>query len=247
MALLPCPPAARPPAALLLAGLWAVVGAAPVAAHPSVDPATVDLGHPTGHVHDHADQTWPPQPRGIENVVLLEPAGEEARAAAARKLRGDALERIALARSGLRQALGTRFNRTEVVEDTDKAGGPLVSRLVYFSLSRNATVEVTLDGQDVRNLRSIPAAEYQPEITDTESSDAARIARAWFLAQGKPRVRDLQAFGILAYQPAGKGFYPTRVIYVSFHRDSDAPPEFVAWVDLTRQRVLRGRQEGQQP
>ena len=76
-------------------------------------------------------------------------------------------------------------------------------------------------------------------------ADAEGIARAHFAAGGQTRVAALQAFAILAYQPTGKGFYPTRVLYLSFHRNSDAPPEYVAWVDLTQRRVLRSRQEGQ--
>lgn len=239
---LPHAPARRAAGLALWLGLLAGTGAH---GHPTVDPATVDMGHPTGHVHDHGTQTWPPQPVGITNVVPLGQPDDEGARTTAQKLRADALERVAVLRAGLRGALGTRFSRAGLIEDVDKSGRPLPPRLVYFSHSRNATVEVTLDGQRVQSIKSTPASEYQPEITDAETAEAAGLARAWFLARGEARVRDLEAFGILAYQPTGSGFYPTRVIYVSFHQDSDAPPEYVAWVDLTRQRVLKARQEGQ--
>ena len=210
-----------------------------------VDPATIDIGHPTGHVHDHGNQTWPPQPRGMQNAVPLSNPGAEGLLAEAQQRRAAAQERLALARADVRGALGTRFTRAAVIEDRDSSGTTLPSLLVYFSHSKNSTVEVTVDGQRVRSVKTIPAAEYQPEITDAEISEAEGIARAHFTALGQDRVAQLQAFGILAYQPTGKGFYATRVLYISFHRDGDAPPEYVAWVDLSQQRVLRARQEGQ--
>lgn len=210
-----------------------------------VDPATVDVGHPTGHVHDHGNQTWPPQPPGIQNVVPLNNPGKESQETEARERRANAQDRVATARLDVQQALGERYTRAAVVDDRRKSGAVRASRLVYFSYSNNSTVEVTLDGQRVLGFRTMPAAEYQPEITDAEIAEAEGIARAHFMALGEGRVAQLQAFGILAYQPTGKGFYATRVLYISFHRDSDSPPEYVAWVDLSQQRVLRARQEGQ--
>lgn len=234
--------------ALISSGLVSLIGffaAALVHADSPVDPATIDIGHPTGHLHDHGGQTWPPQPRGAQDLVPMNNPGDEPRIADARKRRADGLERMALARADVRGALGTRFTRATVVEARDKTGAVLPSRVVYFSHSANDTVEVTVDGQRVLGVKTIPASEYQPEINDAETEEAEGIARAHFAALGKDRVAQLRAFGILAYQPTGKGFYPTRVLYISFHRDSDSPPEYVAWVDLTQRRVLRARQEGQ--
>jgi hypothetical protein len=227
----------------VLLGSFLLSVAAP--AQSPVDPATVDVGHPTGHVHDHGDQTWPPQPRGIQNDVLLGNPAREAQEAEARERRANARDRVATARREVQQALGSRYTRATFVEDRDKSGAERASRLVYFSYSHNSTVEVTFQGQKVTGFRTLPAAEYQPEITDAEIAEAAGIARAHFSDLGNSRVAALQAFGILAYQPTGKGFYPTRVLYISFHRDSDSPPEYVAWVDLSGQRVLRARKEGQ--
>jgi hypothetical protein len=196
-------------------------------------------------VHDHGNQTWPPQPPGMQNPVNLSNPEQERLVATARARRADAGGRLATARADVRQALGARYRRATVVEDLDNTGAVRASRLVYFSYSKNSTVEVTVDDQRVLSLRTIAATEYQPEITDAEISEAEGIARAHFAALGQERVAQLQAFGILAYQPTGKGFYPTRVLYISLHQDSDSPPEYVAWVDLTQQRVLRARQEGQ--
>ncbi|MEO8445826.1 MAG: hypothetical protein ABI567_12535, partial [Gammaproteobacteria bacterium] len=130
--------------------------------------------------------------------------------------------------------------------ETDGKGPPPtedVSRLMYFSYANNTTVEVTVAGQRVRSVRKIAPAEYQPDITDGEVTDAADLARQYFISRGKARVADLKAYGILAYLPTGKGFYPTRVIYVSFHPNDDAPPDCAAWVDLTNRLVLRTREE----
>ncbi len=234
-----------PAAASALFGALGLLSAAALRAGPPEDPATIDVGHPTGHVHDHGNQSWPPQPPGMQNPVTLNSPGIERSLAAARQTRAASRERMALARADVRQALGTRHTKAQLIEGRDKAGAERPSRLMYFSHSQNRTVEVTVDGQRVRSVRSIEPAVYQPEIDDVEAAEAEGIARAHFAADGQARVAARQAFAILAYQPGGKGFYATRVLYISFHRNSDAPPEYVAWVDLTQRRVLRSRQEGQ--
>jgi len=228
-----------------LIGALVLAGAALAQAHPQVDPATIDTGHPTGHVGDRGNQTWPPQPPGIQAVVPLTTASEEALVADARERRAAGRERLAGLRADVRQALGPRFTRAKMVEARNKSGAALPAKLVYFSHSTNSTVEVTVDDRQVLNVRTVPATEYQPEITAAEALEAEGIARTHFAAGGQARVAELKSFAILAYQPSGKGFYATRVLYVSFHLNSDAPPEYVAWVDLTQRRVLRSRQEGQ--
>lgn len=234
-------------AAILSAILSTVAGLAAWAdgrEHVPAVSAGVDEGHPTGHLHDHADQTWPPQPRGISNVVLLsDPAGAE-RTAEFRERHKAERERIALARPEVRKLLGRRYTRPDLVPADGKgvvdAG---TARLVYFSLENNTTVEVTLNKSRVRGIRKIAPTEYQPDVTDEEIIEAEGIARAYFNDRGTVRVAALRAYGILAYLPQGKGFYPVRVIYLSFHEAEDAPPEFAAWVDLSNQRVLRIREE----
>ncbi len=233
------------PARLLVVALLSSTMVLTAQAEGSVDPAHVKGGHPTGHVHDHADQTWPPQPRGLRNVVPLSNPGNAERAADLRRQSRAERERIALARPEVRQALGKRYNRPDVVESGAKDGvGAETSRLMYFSYANNTTVEVTLDKNQVRGVRRIRATDYQPDVTGEEIAAAEVIARAYFEARNLERVPALKANGILAYLPQGTGFYATRVIYLSFHAATDdSPPEFAAWVDLTSQRVLRIREE----
>ena len=219
------------------------VGAA-VAENPSpVDPGAIDSGHPTGHVHGHENDTWPPQSRGIENVIGLSNPGSASRALQKQRRRADLAEGRAMDRPEVRSALGDRYIRSAFIEADPKAGPSDTAQLVYYSYSHNETVTVTLDKQRVRSVSRVPPSEYQPEITDEEIAQAEGIARTHFLNAGHGRVSELQAFGILAYKPTGKGFYDRRVIYMSFHVNNDAPPEFVAWVDLTSRRVMRARQE----
>ncbi len=209
-----------------------------------VDPANIEEGHPTGHLHDHADQTWPPQPRGIRNVVPLSGPGGAERAAELRQRDKAKRERIALAGPDVRRALGRRYTSPDLVEADGKGVVDTgTARLVYFSLENNTTVEVTLDKSRVLGVRKIAPTDYQPDVTDDEILEAEGIARAYFNDRGTARVAALRAYGILAYLPQGKGFYPVRVIYMSFHEAEDAPPEFSAWVDLSNQRVLRIREE----
>ncbi|TFG82081.1 MAG: hypothetical protein E4H19_13640 [Chromatiales bacterium] len=208
------------------------------------DPADVEAGHPTGHLHDHADQAWPPQPRGITNVVPLSDPGGAERAAELRQRQKAKRERVALASPDVRKSLGRRYTRPDLVESDGKGVvNTGTVRLVYFSLENNTTVEVTLDKSRVLGVREIAATEYQPDVTDDEILEAEGIARAYFNDRGTARVAALRAYGILAYLPQGTGFYPVRVIYLSFHEAEDAPPEFSAWVDLSNQRVLRIREE----
>ena len=224
--------------ATLAAGLPMVADA-----HWPMDPAAIEEHHPTGHVGDHDDLTWPPQPRGITNVIPLGNSVAAARAASTLERRTADRESIALARADVRKALGKRFVRVAVAEDEDKSGAAPTSRIEYFSHSKNATVEVTMDGNRVLTVTRTSPSTYQPEITDTEAAEAQALARKYFSRIGKDRVPNLEGFSILAYRPHGSGFFNTRMLYVSFHRDSDAPPEYVAWVDLTRQRVWRAREE----
>ena len=209
-----------------------------------VVPADVAASHPTGHVHDHADQTWPPQPRGLRNAVSLSTPGSAERAADLQRRKVTERERVALARPEVRTMLGRRYNRPDLVESGGKdAAEANIARLVYFSFEHNATVEVTLDRMAFRGVRQIAATEYQPDVTDGEIAEAEGIARTYYETRGVQRLSVLQGNGILAYLPEGKGFYPTRVIYVTFRASDESAPEFCAWVDLTARRVLRTREE----
>lgn len=232
-----------------LLGLLLLAGIPLALAHGPVDPDASGASHPTGHLRDHADETWPPQPRGMSNPVALNnPAGER-RVADARKRRAAELDRMAQGRPDVRAALGRRHSPPAVTLDTDRAMKAGEGRLVYFSHTNNSTVEVLLSGHRVSTVRSIPPAEYQPYVTNEEIAEADSLARAHFNNLGKARVAALEGYGLLAHLPTGTGFYDTRVVYMSFHANREAPPEYEAWVDLTRQTVLRTREEqpGVQP
>lgn len=199
---------------------------------------------PLGPRHNHEGLTWPPQPRGITNVVIHSNLEQEIKDRLLEKARMDRrLERIATTNPEVIRALGQQFTRITVIEKEDKTNGRVVSQMVFFSRDRNATVEVDFDDEEIRAVNSLPPWDYQPEITDEEVTEAAALARTYFLNQGRATIAGLNAYGILAYQPEGVGFFGTRVLYVSFHQHEDAPPEFAAWVDLTNQLILKTREE----
>ncbi len=203
------------------------------------------------HNHPHDGLTWPPQPRGIGNVRLHSNVTEEEQDQVRQGNRIKRLENRAKNDIRAVQRLGDRFTCVTIIdqdddkEDHDKKGrATAVSRLVLFSHEKNATVEVEFgEEEQIVSLSTTPAKDYQPEITDEEMKDATKLARKYFRQQGFKRIARLEAFGILAYKPEGTGFYDTRVIYVSFHKDNDSPPVLAAWVDLTNQRILEVREE----
>ena len=204
---------------------------------PSADPSGA-VASP-GHRHSHEGLTWPPQPRGSTNVVVRSNIAEENKGRALRKERMDRLEAKAKTTPEAKRALGKRFTRITVIDGEDKETRKVIRQLVLFSREHNATVEVEFDKDEkVQAVNSIPAQEYQPEITDEETQEATALARSYFRSQGF-RIDGLKAYGILAYKPQGVGFFDSRVLYVSFHKHDDAPPELSAWVDLTNQLILQ--------
>lgn len=203
----------------------------------------IPKNHPTGHVHDHGNQTWPPQPPGRTKVKdLSDPHFEQNRQARQQK-RFAELEQAIPAGSRLAQALGQKFRRISITDEKEKNSTQGTTRFTYFSQDNNLTVEVLFDGSSIQSFKLIDPREYQPEITDEEIADAVDLARSYFLSVGLARVQTLTAYGILAYRPEGKGFYDSRVIYVSFHAGEDAPPKMIAWVDLTNRTILNAREE----
>lgn len=195
---------------------------------------------PPGFRPNHEGMTWPPQPRDITNVVVHSNIEQENKHRALRRDGLNRLEAKAKTNPEAKQALGKQFTRITVIDREDKGTGTVVRQLVFFSRERNATVEVNFDKhEELQTVHSIPAWEYQPEITDEEAKEAAALARTYFLSQGFAKIADLKAYAILAYKPKGVGFFDTRVLYVSFHKQADALPELSAWVDLTNQLVLQ--------
>ena len=204
---------------------------------PSADPSGA-VASP-GHRHSHEGLTWPPQPRGITNVVVRSNIAEEKKDRALEKARIDRLETKAKTTPEAKRALGKQSTPITVIDSEDKETRTVNRQLVFFSREHNATVEVEFDkNEKVQAVNSIPAQEYQPEITDEEIKEATALARSYFRSQGF-RIAGLKAYGILAYKPEGVGFFDSRVLYISFHKGDDDPPELSAWVDLTNQRILQ--------
>ena len=208
----------------------------------SADPQ--EAGAPPGQQHSHEGLTWPPQVRGSTNAVVHSNIEQENKDRAIAGARMDRLEQKAKTHREANRALGNRSTRITVIDREDKTTGKKTTQLVFFSRDKNATVEVDFDNEQIQTVRSIPAWEYQPEITDEEATEAAELARTYFLNQGFAKAGSMIAYSILTYKPraskpAGAGFFDTRVLYVSFHQHHDAPPEFAAWVDLTNQLILK--------
>jgi hypothetical protein len=203
----------------------------------------VPAKHETAHVHDHGDLAWPPHPRNMNEVVDFSKPGEDHERKQHKELRFGDVERENKGHATFRRALGNKFTRVAVIDNNDKHNPNRSEKYVYFSRDNNATVEVSHDGNQIVNVKSTPAGDYQPEITEEEISEAIQLAKAHFANKGYPQAAALKGYGILAYPPEGRVFYPTRVIYISLHTSLDAPPSFMAWVDLTNASILKSREE----
>jgi hypothetical protein len=225
-----------PCAASLLCGLtsWA---------HGLPKDFSAPAGHATGHVVKPDGMTWPPQPTGITDVRYLSQAPAEMARKQEIARRFDEIEMRAGKDARVRKALGGARTRLSVSDEVDKNGKRGASRYRYFDRASNTTQVVTREANGALSVSKIPATEYQPEIVDEEEQEAIALARSHFLGGGHARVQALKGFAILAYRPEGNGFFDGRVIYVSFHAKDDAAPEYVAWVDLSKQTVLRSRKE----
>jgi hypothetical protein len=225
---------------------WSIAAAALIGLPGSQGIAAADpkvSGAPRGHQHNHEGLTWPPQVRGSTNAVVHSNVEQEKIGRALKGARMDRLERKAKTHTEANRALGNRSTRITVIDREDKTTGQKATQMVFFSRDKNATVEVDFDNEQIQAVRSIPAWEYQPEITNEEATEAAGLARTYFLSQGFAKAGSMKAFSILPYKPEGIGYFDTRVLYVSFHQHDDANPEFAAWVDLTNQLILKTRVE----
>ncbi len=199
--------------------------------------------HETGHVHDHKNLEWPPQPQNISEVIDFSKQGEEETRQLSKKQNFNVMEGRVSVDSNLKNALGDKFTRIDITKREVKNQGSKENTFTYFSREKNTTVEVKTEVNGLQSVKSIPANEYQPEITAEEITEATDIAKQYYLSKGVTRINELKGFGILAYSPNGKGFYSHRVIYISFHVDADAMPEFMAWVDLSNGTVLKSIEE----
>lgn len=228
----------------VLSALAALTITGPVAAH---DAEGSMRNHPSGHVKKPVEG-WPPQPQGATNVRNLSDGSFADRRRMDRDTRFSRLEERFKRDPRLRQLAGRKMTPLFIVEDEDKADERRGrhTRYQFFDRAANATVTVVETAGGESRVESTPAATYQPEITEAEAAEAIALAKRYFVQHRMPRAAQLQGFGIQAYRPEGNGFYDGRVVYVSLHVNSDTDPEYVAWVDLTRQQVFQARKETHQ-
>ncbi len=211
-------------------------------------PTTGGTGSLTeGHDHDHAVPplgSWPPQPVGITAVNWLTNTSTAMVIAAQSQM--ETAESIALASPLVQAALGDTYIHATTIQPHAKAALTAAGkdaesiRIAYFSYTNNTTVEATVAAGKVTSVQSVMAATYQPEPTRQERLHAIEVARDYFLAEGETRVNQLHGFVIMAYRPQGAtGFYESRVLYVTFHESLDERPEYLAWVDLSHETILK--------
>lgn len=204
-----------------------------------------DHGHFISHSYDRFTGyggTWPPQPKDIENVVWFTDEQQELSAASIQLVQ---TTQVAAANSTVQSLLGGRYTHIGTVSNSEKGDdGNRTETVTYFSHSSNATIEVQIKNGVVIDTSEIPPSEYQPPLTVDEIDEAVEIARAYWGTAGYDRVDELEGFGILGLKPTGAtGFNDVRVVYVSFHMNADARPEYVGYVDLTNQVMLESWEE----
>ena len=227
----------------LLALIWAVgaqAGTPTVAGQAAVEEAADD---PTKLDNDGRftgpGEVWPPQPREATDIVDRSAADITPEPQAARLAALDAAAPVDAAPSDVvaadadvQAALGEVANLI-AVEEIDGS-----TRMIWFSLTNNQTVDAEVRGDRVVSLATSAPGTFQPELSDAEKQAAVDLARAHWAAKGDRRIDGLQGFSILAFQPGG-AYYDTRMVYVSFHIDEDERPELLAWVDLVTGDVTK--------
>jgi len=182
-------------------------------------------------------EVWPPRPDG---------AGPAALVPEATLISGDSIPAEGqVAAIAAAAELGDNWNMTDMqVGLTDGKGNtnPTAAQVEFFSLSNNQTVTVTMDSGAATAVEVTAATEYQPVISNAEKIQAVQIARDHFVAQGVDRINELNGYAIRAFD-SDRGYYDTRMIYISFHEDEGFLPEFVANVDLTTGTIDMARAE----
>ena len=210
---------------------------------------------------------FPPQPREIDDVRQYRPQPEEGgslstlanpalgtvgriqsfsiEAEAEADDGGDvgkarrAALRAVLEDDDVQRALGERYSVLDSVPvDDEDAREKNRFRVDFFSLDSNATVTVLYANGQVESVSRVAAAEGQPPLGEREMTRAVELAREHWIAEGVTRVDVLTGYAIQTFEEDGTP-YENRVAYVSFHTESPEPPEFLTWVDLTAERVLR--------
>lgn len=208
----------------------------------------------SGHHHPDTDRftrigtEWPPQPKQIKNVTWLLRESNNQITDKNIGVSGSAAMAGSLSNEDVSE-LGDRFTFVSTQKFTGKNSQSTHEIMTFFSHSNNTTVEVQLLQGERQNVTTISPSSYQPPLTEEEVKEAVNIARESLLQDGFDRIQQLDGYGILAFKPSSEatsepgGFYDTRVAYVSFHDHIDARPEFIAWVDLSEQTVIKSGED----
>ncbi len=208
----------------------------------------------SSHHHSSTDRftrigtEWPPQPKQMENVVWLGKHSNNRNVNQTLRSVGLAATARQFSNDDIHE-LGDRFTFVGTKKSGDKRLQSSQQTMTFYSHSNNATVEVEVSQGDIQNVTQINPSKYQPPLTDDEVKEAVNIARTTLSEDGFDRIQQLEGYGILAFKPLSEissgdpGFYDTRVVYVSFHEHIDARPEFIAWVDLTEQIVIKSEED----
>ncbi len=180
---------------------------------------------------------WPPRPDGAgapTRIQQAEPA-----------YNGAPLARQGAERSTVAEHLGERWAVLEIAEGvSDGKGQSDRSRQVvtYFSYDMNQSVRVEMRGANVTDVKTIDPSQAQLPLNPDEKARAIDIARAHWNEQSESAVNDLEGFSIQAFQPDGQ-FFGVRMVYVSFHENADARPDFLTWVDLSNETVADSKRD----
>lgn len=185
---------------------------------------------------------WPPQPKDATDIVerpdLAQPPAavdqplERLQAADAQ---APSPVEVLAADQSVVDALGARSNL--IAAETQDGGS---ARFLYYSLSTNQTVDVSVAAGAVTDLQLIAPDQFQPELSQAEKQAAVEVARAHWEEVGDDRIDILQGYSILTFRRDGS-YHDTRMVYVSFHIDEDSSPELLTWVDLSASEIHDSR------
>jgi len=203
---------------------------------------------PPAHNHDHSapgftdytgpqEGVWPPQPRGISNTQKFVSA--ELSGALTSELESRLIARLEQ-KTDVQEALGSDYVYLQSERMTPKGEAPR-NLAIFYSYSKNQTVEVSELNEGDTDIRTFSPEAYQPPEGEKEVEQAVKLAKVKLLEGGFSEVQRLGGGALLAFAggAAGEsGFFRSRVLYVTFASGPDTLPEYFAYVDLTNKSVL---------
>lgn len=183
---------------------------------------------------------WTPTLSGIADQQAL-PATNALRA---RHSVINAARAAVLNNPSVREALGD--NALEFEAGRGDVKGNVIAQFLFFRYDTATTIEAMLLRDGSVNLRSYPAAEFQPAENEEELDSAIQLARIT-LESGGFDTSGLMATALLTHptpmtmSSADQSFYEDRIYYVTFGAGDGQLPELRARVNLTQYTVSNGR------